>query len=83
MARLVRNCGGSSRAHELAIDEAFVTPTSFCICPVSSVNGAEIADGTAPGRVTNRLMNAYRGLFGMACLSLRSAPRLRMCAVYP
>ena len=46
-------------------DEAFVTSTSFCICPVSSVNGNDIADGAVPGRVTNRLMNAYSGLVGM------------------
>lgn len=46
-------------------DEAFVTSTSFCICPVSSVNGNDIADGAVPGQVTNRLMNAYSGLVGM------------------
>ena len=46
-------------------DEAFVTSTSFCICPVSSVNGNDIADGAVPGPVTNRLMNAYSGLVGM------------------
>lgn len=46
-------------------DEAFVTSTSFCICPVSSVNGNDIADGAVPGQVTNRLMNAYSGLVGI------------------
>ena len=46
-------------------DEAFVTSTSFCICPVSSVNGNDIADGAVPGQVTSRLMNAYSGLVGM------------------
>lgn len=46
-------------------DEAFVTSTSFCICPVSSVNGNDIAGGAVPGPVTNRLMNAYSGLVGM------------------
>ncbi len=46
-------------------DEAFVTSTSFCICPVSSVNGAPIADGLVPGPVTNRLTGAYSGLVGL------------------
>ena len=47
-------------------DEAFVTSTSFCICPVSSVNGAAIGDGGGvPGPVTDRLQKAYSGLVGM------------------
>ena len=46
-------------------DEAFVTSTSFCICPVSSVNGSDIADGGVPGPVTNRLMSVYSGLVGI------------------
>ena len=46
-------------------DEAFVTSTSFCICPVSSVNGSPIADGAVPGPVTDRLTRAYSGLVGM------------------
>jgi len=46
-------------------DEAFVTSTSFCICPVSSVNGAPIADGGVPGPVTDRLTKAYSGLVGV------------------
>ena len=36
-------------------DEAFVTSTSFCICPVSSFNGSSVADGSVPGPVTDRL----------------------------
>ena len=67
-------------AHELAIevqeadidlfdaytaDEVFVTSTSFCICPVSSVNGATIGDGGVPGPVTDRLQKAYSGLVGI------------------
>ena len=43
-------------------DEAFVTSTSFCICPVSSFNGSTVADGAVPGPVTNRLTRAYSGL---------------------
>ena len=67
-------------AHELAIevreadidlfdaytaDEMFVTSTSFCICPVSSLNGSTIGDGAVPGPVTDRLQKAYSGLVGM------------------
>ncbi len=46
-------------------DEAFVTSTSFCICPVSSVNGAIIGTGTIPGPVTGRLLKAYSDLVGI------------------
>jgi branched-chain amino acid aminotransferase len=39
-------------------DEAFLTSTSLCVCPIASVNGARI--GTAvPGRVTRQLTEAY------------------------
>ena len=46
-------------------DEAFLTSTSLCICPVSGVNGAPIADGTVPGPVTHQLMTAFSDLVGM------------------
>ena len=46
-------------------DEVFLTSTSLCICPVSAVNGAPVADGTVPGPVTNRLMTAFSDLVGM------------------
>ena len=46
-------------------DEAFVTSTSFCICPVSSFNGSPVADGAVPGPVTDRLTRAYSGMVGM------------------
>ena len=46
-------------------EEAFVTSTSFCICPVSSINGAGIGDGTIPGPVTDRLLSAYSELVGL------------------
>ena len=46
-------------------DEAFVTSTSFCICPVSSFNGSTVADGAVPGPVTDRLTKAYSGLAGL------------------
>ena len=46
-------------------DEVFITSTSLCICPVSSVNGAPIADGRIPGPVTSRLERAYSGFVGL------------------
>lgn len=67
-------------AHELAIpvretdldlydaytaDEAFITSTSFCIVPVSAVNGNPIAHAAIPGPLTRRLTQAYSGLVGI------------------
>ena len=43
-------------------DEAFITSTSFCICPVRSVNGNQIGDGSVPGPITRRLTDAYARL---------------------
>ena len=40
-------------------DEAFVTSTSFCICPVRAINGNRMAEPAIPGPVTKRLMDAY------------------------
>ena len=40
-------------------DEAFLTSTSLCICPVRSMNGNVIGAGTIPGRVTRQLTEAY------------------------
>jgi branched-chain amino acid aminotransferase len=40
-------------------DEAFVTSTSFCICPIRSINGNRMADTAIPGPVTRKLMDAY------------------------
>ena len=46
-------------------DEAFITSTSLCICPASSINGATIGSGKVPGPVTARLTDAYSGLVGL------------------
>ena len=46
-------------------DEAFLTSTSLCICPVSAVNGTAIGDGRPPGAVTRRLMQAFTDVAGM------------------
>jgi branched-chain amino acid aminotransferase len=40
-------------------DEAFLTSTSLCICPVRSVNGRHVAVDAIPGPVTQRLIDAY------------------------
>jgi branched-chain amino acid aminotransferase len=39
-------------------DEAFITSTSLCICPVASINGMAMGEG-AYGPVTKRLIEAY------------------------
>ena len=46
-------------------DEAFLTSTSLCICPISRVNGAAIGDGGVPGPITRQLMAAFSDLAGM------------------
>ena len=44
-------------------DEMFLTSTAFCVCPVSSVNGAPVGDGNSvPGPVTARLLQGYSDL---------------------
>lgn len=45
-------------------DEAFLTSTSLCICPVKSINGRGFASGQIPGPVTKRLIEAYVQLVG-------------------
>ena len=49
-------------------DEAFITSTSLCLCPVSSINGAPVGDGTMPGPVSRRLLDAYSELVGVDIL---------------
>ncbi len=46
-------------------DEIFVTSTSYCICPVVSVNGSKSVNGDIPGPVTKRLTGAYSGMVGI------------------
>ena len=43
-------------------DEAFLTSTSLCICPVVSFNGKTVADGKVPGPITQQLIDAYSDL---------------------
>ena len=46
-------------------DEAFLTSTSLCICPIGKINGATVGEGTVPGPITQRLMSAFSDLAGM------------------
>jgi branched-chain amino acid aminotransferase len=43
-------------------DEAFLTSTSLCLCPVRSINGRHVGVDTIPGPVTQRLMDAFAKL---------------------
>jgi branched-chain amino acid aminotransferase len=43
-------------------DEAFLTSTSLCICPIRSINGRHVGVDTMPGPVTQRLIDAYAKL---------------------
>lgn len=55
---------GISPYDAITADEAFLTSTSLCICPASSINGQTIGDGSFPGPVTARLMKAFKELVG-------------------
>src|SRR5947209_4354446 len=41
-------------------DEAFISATSICICPVGSINGRALRDERLPGPVTRRLQCAWQ-----------------------
>jgi branched-chain amino acid aminotransferase len=43
-------------------DEAFITSTSLCLCPVRSIGGSPMKDESIPGPVTRALMDAYARL---------------------
>ncbi|MDE0810413.1 MAG: aminotransferase class IV [Alphaproteobacteria bacterium] len=45
-------------------DEAFITSTSFCICPIRSINGRTMAEGRIPGPITKKLISAYVDMVG-------------------
>lgn len=42
-----------------AAEEAFMTSTSLCMCPVRSLNARPIGDGSVPGPVTQSLIEAW------------------------
>ncbi len=43
----------------VSADEAFITSSSWCICPAVTINGRRIGDGEIPGPITKRLIDAY------------------------
>lgn len=43
-------------------DEAFLTSTSLCLCPVRSINGVAVNERAIPGPITQRLTGGYREL---------------------
>lgn len=43
-------------------DEAFITSTSFCLCPVRSFNGVPVVEDGIPGPVTKALTEAFAAL---------------------
>ena len=45
-------------------DEAFITSTSFCICPIRSINGRAMAADSIPGSITKQLIDGYVKLVG-------------------
>ena len=45
-------------------DEAFLTSTSLCLCPVRSFNGVAVRAAGIPGPVTARLTSAFKELVG-------------------
>ena len=47
-----------------AADEAFLTSTSLCICPVRSINGMRVGGEEVFGPVTLKLIERYRALVG-------------------
>ena len=47
-----------------AADEAFVTSTSFCVCPVAAVNGVPFRERAVPGAMTKRLSRLYSEAVG-------------------
>ena len=46
-------------------DEAFLTSTSLCMCPVATINGQPMRERVVPGPVTARLLEAYSELVGL------------------
>ena len=42
-----------------AADEAFITSTSLCVCPLTEINGVKIGDGRPFGPVTQAIVDAY------------------------
>ena len=54
-------------------DEMFITSSSLCICPVTSINGIAVDGGDVPGPVTGGLMAAFSEMVGMDYVSQYTA----------
>lgn len=48
----------------MTADEAFLTSTSLCVCPVRGING-DVMPAEIPGPTTKRIMTAFSELVGM------------------
>ena len=65
---LAAECGIKAREADLDLydaytaNEAFLSSTSLCICPVRSIDGRAFVNEAIPGPVTRRLMDAYKKL---------------------
>jgi branched-chain amino acid aminotransferase len=46
-------------------DEAFISSTSLCICPVGTINGRKLRDRRVPGPITQRLQRAWQEAVGL------------------
>ena len=62
---LSQNLGIECEETDLALydaataDEAFISSTSLCICPVATISGQAVGDTAVPGPVTKQLMDAF------------------------
>ena len=54
-------------------DEMFITSSSLCICPVTSINGIAVDSGEIPGPMTGGLMAAFSEMVGMDYVSQYTA----------
>ena len=45
-------------------DEAFITSTSLCVCPVTKINGQQIGDGRVFGPITQAIIDDYAAHVG-------------------
>ncbi|MEZ4659831.1 MAG: aminotransferase class IV [Caldilineaceae bacterium] len=43
-------------------DEAIITSTSFCLCPVATFNQKRVQNAAIPGPITQKLMDAFSDL---------------------
>jgi branched-chain amino acid aminotransferase len=46
-------------------DEAFISATSICICPISTINGRTLRDPRLPGPITRQLQRAWQDAVGL------------------